>query len=330
MTEAVRLLDFGGVAPLRSQALYHGLAWAATERTPDTIVLCHPTRPYFCVGFHQNPSRELDLDFCRAQGYPVFHRRIGGGSVYLDRDQLFYQVILHSSRAPWRVDAIYQRYLAGPVAALRGLGLPAVLAGSNEIEVGGRRIAGTGGGQIGNGMALTGNLLLDFPYEVMTRAWSAPSEAFRELAGDGLRQSLTTLRRELSRAPGMDALKELVVRGFEETLGCSLRAGELTPAEREAVAGAEERLLRRSMGEQQASDSSKERTLKIARDVYVREIEVETPAGPERRAVRVRAGVTEESRVSAPDTRPSEVEGPARTRDSVRRGVGTGEEELSA
>ncbi len=265
---AVRLLDLGEVSALRSQALYHGLAQAMTASSPDTIVLCRPSETYFCVGYHQEPHAELDLAFCRAHGYRVIHRKIGGGTVVLDRDQLFYQVILHASRAPQRVDSIYETFLAAPVATLRALGLPATLEGTNEIEVRGRRIAGTGGGRIADAMVLTGNLLLDFPYELMTRAWRTPTDAFRDLAGAALQRSVTTLRRELDAIPSLDAVKDLLIRTFGETLARPLVAGSLTSAEISAIHEAEAELLEHP---EEGSLVRGERVLKIARGVYVRQ-----------------------------------------------------------
>ncbi|MEK7838850.1 MAG: lipoate--protein ligase family protein, partial [candidate division NC10 bacterium] len=166
----VRLLDLGEVSPLRSQAIYHGLGASMDDASPDTIVLCRPAAPYFCVGYHQSPAEELDLDWCREAGYPVLQRRIGGGTVFLDSSQLFYQCIFHRRRAPLMVDAIYRRFLMPVVEALRALGLAATLEGVNEIEVEGRRIAGTGGGQIGEAVVVVGNVLLDFPEALMARA----------------------------------------------------------------------------------------------------------------------------------------------------------------
>jgi lipoate-protein ligase A len=236
-------------------------------------VLCWPERTYFSVGHHQLPERELDLAFCHEQGYPVYQRQIGGGTVLLGPEQLFYQHIVHTSRAPLRVEAIYRRSLAAPVEALRALGLPAHLEGVNEIEVRGRRIAGTGGGQIGQAMVVTGNILLDFPYDLMVRAWRVPSPAFRELAAQGLRNALTTLRRELGSEPPLPEVKGLLVRKFQETLGCGLEPDTLTPAEEEAVAEAERELLAPSAYEPPVPS---ERVLKIARGVYVRD----SPHGP--------------------------------------------------
>jgi len=146
--------------------------------------------------------------------------------------------------------------------------VPATLEGTNEIEVRGRRIAGTGGGRIGDAMVVTGNLLLDFPYELMTRAWRTPTEAFRRLAGEALRRSVTTLRKELDLAPSMDGVKELLVRKYRQTLARPLLAGSLTPAESAAVSEAEAELLEFSAEGSLVRD---ERVLKIARGVYVRQ-----------------------------------------------------------
>ncbi len=265
----IRYLDLGFVSPLRSQAIYHGLAAAMDAATPDTIVFCAPAAPYVCVGYHQNAADVLDLPLCRRRGWPVLRRRIGGGAVYLDRHQLFYQAIVHRSRAPFTVERVYATYLAAPVQALRRFGLDAALRAPNEIEVGGRRIAGTGGGQIGEAMVVVGNVLLDFPDHRMAEAWRAPSRPFRRLAHDGLRSHLTTLRRELAVPPSMEALQDAIAAAYAETLGEPLVPGRLMASEGAAIADAERRLASAAFVlERRARPRA---GLKIARATYVYE-----------------------------------------------------------
>ena len=115
----IRRFDLGFVTPLRSQAIYHGLAAAMDQGSPDTIVFCAPAGPCFCVGYHQNAGEVLDLALCRRRGWPVLRRRLGGGAVYLDERQLFYQAIVHRSRAPFTVERVYATYLAAPRQAHR-------------------------------------------------------------------------------------------------------------------------------------------------------------------------------------------------------------------
>lgn len=310
----IRRLDLGPVSPLRSQGIYHGLAAAMDAATPDTIVFCTPAEPYFCVGYHQNAADVLDLARCRRRGWPVLRRGIGGGAVYLDRSQLFYQAIVHRSRAPFAVERIYATYLAAPVAALRRLGLAASLRAPNEIEVGGRRIAGTGGGQIGEAVVVVGNVLFDFPDERMAMAWRAPSRPFRRLAHEGLKRYLTTLARELAAPPSMAALRDAIAAAYAETLSRPLVPGVLTVPERRAIAAAERRLASRAFV--LAPASRPPRGLKLARGTYV--FEGHDRSAAVRVSLRVRDGVVDDVAVRGADPR------------AVRRLIGHSLEALGA
>ena len=101
----IRLLDLGTVSALRSQTVYHAVAHAMTEDTPDTIILVSPAEPYVCIGYHQELEKEVDLDYCRAHGLPVYRREVGGGAVYLDDGQLFAQWIFQQGQMPAAIDA---------------------------------------------------------------------------------------------------------------------------------------------------------------------------------------------------------------------------------
>ena len=49
-----------------------------------------PSAPSPPQAIYQGAAEVLDLPLCRRRGWPVLRRKIGGGAVYLDRDQLFY------------------------------------------------------------------------------------------------------------------------------------------------------------------------------------------------------------------------------------------------
>ena len=284
----VRLLDLGAVSPLRSQAVYHGLAERMDDAACDTIVLCRPAAPYFCVGHHQVPGEELDLDWCRRRSYPVIQRRIGGGTVFLDERQLFYQCVFHRRQAPFAVEAIYRRFLTPAVRALQTLGLRASLEAVNEIEVEGRRIAGTGGGQIGEAVVVVGNLLLGFPAEVMARAWRVPSAAFRRLAEEGLRHHLTTLARLLDAPPSPEEMGRRLVAEYARALGRPLVPGALTAAEEAAIRDAEQMLSR--LDQPGARERPRDAALKVTHRVRVREWVWPGGAGPVRVTARLADG----------------------------------------
>ena len=80
----IRLLNLGEVSPIRSQAIYHGVAYAMGPDDPDTITLMRPSAPYVCIGHHQDAATEVDLEYCAEAGLAVYRREVGGGAVYLD------------------------------------------------------------------------------------------------------------------------------------------------------------------------------------------------------------------------------------------------------
>lgn len=290
----LRVLNLGSCDWSLTQSLYHAVAEAITEGSSDTLILCRPAQPYLCLGYHQPCDAVLDRDACRQMGLPIYRRRLGGGATYLDRNQIFYQCILHHSRAPAMIQDLYAKTLAAPVQALRRLGLKASLRDLNEIEVRGRRIAGTGGGRIGEACVVVGNLLFDFDYSAMSRAWRVPWESFRRLAAEALPRSLVTLQ-ELGVGATFCQVEEILIEEFQRALQATLRAGqpngqELFLAEAATRDHTSEACLRLH-GDAEAAPMN---SLKIAAGVWVRAVRVPTPAGELRASVLVRDEVIEE------------------------------------
>ena len=89
----MKLYNLGHVPWLESQLIYHALPRLDMEG----LILVAPAEPYVCIGYHQDVTQEVDLDYCQAHDIPVFRREVGGGAVYLDGNQLFYQVVLHKN-----------------------------------------------------------------------------------------------------------------------------------------------------------------------------------------------------------------------------------------
>ena len=237
----IRLLDLGLVPPLQTQAVYHMLAERMSADERDTIILCRPSAPYLCLGYHQAFESIFDADECQRRGLPVLRRRLGGGATYLDENQLFYQCIFHHSRMPAMLKDIYQMALSAPVNTLKQLGLNAELREVNEIEVEGQRIAGTGGGRIDEACVVVGNLLFDFDFEAMTSVWRTPSLSFRSLAEKALRERLVTLN-QLGVTVSRETIEKLLIEEFSKSFGRELRMDSLTAEELE-LAQAMEKVL---------------------------------------------------------------------------------------
>jgi lipoate-protein ligase A len=189
---------------------------------------------------------------------------------------LFYQCVFHHSRLPVLLKEIYQRLLAAPVATLRRLGFDAALRDLNEVEVEGKRIAGIGGGRIGEAAVVIGNILFDFDYAAMAQVWNAPSESFRELAAQTLQEHVNTLAR-LHAEFSMAEVESVLIEEFAQCLARPVIAGDLTPAEEtrarklaKRMTSAEYLNMHRENGRITPMDS-----LKIAANIFIRAAEVQ-------------------------------------------------------
>lgn len=227
----VRLIDLGVVPYMSTQSVWHAVAYAMEAGSPDTITLLSPDRPYICIGYHQELEKEVDLDFCQREGLPVTRREVGGGTVYLDSNQVFTHFIFHRRRVPRSVEEVYQLFCRPTVEAYQALGVAAYHRPVNDIQVAGRKIGGTGAALIGEAMVMAGSLMFDFNTQMMARAIKVSSEKMRDKILENLQDYMTTLRRELGAAPDREMVKGLFIRKCEEVLGVEVVPGELTPKE---------------------------------------------------------------------------------------------------
>lgn len=215
------LYNLGKVTWEESQLLYHALAYSGRE----ALVLLSPSTPYVCIGFHQDASEEVDMAFCETNGIPVFRREVGGGAVYLDGNQFFFQLILNASNPliPSRKDTFYQTFLQPAIDTYRLIGIPVKYKPINDVLAGSRKISGTGVGEIGESIVFVGNLILDFNYEMMSKVLKVPDEKFRDKIHKTLKENLTTIREELDADESAKwneaSLNELLKSQFQKLLG---------------------------------------------------------------------------------------------------------------
>ena len=239
----IRLLDLGLVPSLRSQTFYHALAHGMTSDDPDTILLVFPIDPYVCIGFHQDLEREVDLGYCRAQGLPVYRREVGGGAVYLDRNQLFTQWVFHRDHLPASLEKRFELYIQPLVETYLELGIEAYRRPLNDIHVGGKKIGGTGAASIGNAEVVVGSLMFDFDSQVMARVLKVPSEKMRDKVHQSLREYITTITREMGGAPNQEGVKAIYLEKARAALGVEIVPGALTDQEESLTREWDERFL---------------------------------------------------------------------------------------
>jgi lipoate-protein ligase A len=285
---AIRLLDVGLVSPLRSQTLFHAVAYAMDAATPDTIMLVSTEQPYVSIGFHQEADKEVDLDYCREHDLPVLRREVGGGAVYLDSGQLFTQWMFQRRHLPADVGERFRLYAGPLVETYRALGVNASFRPVNDIHVDGRKIGGTGAASIGQAEVMAGSLMFDFNFELMARVLKVASEKMRDKVYQGLNEYMTTLTRQLGQTPDRSAVARLYVDQCAAALGREIVPGDLTERE---LAEARELDARFSSDDWLFQKGGlRQHGVKIHADVRVVEAAHKAPGGLIRATARLRQG----------------------------------------
>ncbi len=233
--ETWRLLDIGPIEPIETQIIYDMIAQGITEgESENTLIICWPAKPLVSLGYFQEIEKDIDLAFCRENDIFVTRRVIGGGGVYLDEGQMFYQLIhrVDSPASVRNIDAYYRKFLEPPVQAYRNLGIDAEFKPVNDIQVEGRKISGNGAGDVGDARILTGNIIFTFNYDMMVKVLKVPDEKFRDKIAKGLRERLSTIERETGKTFNREAVKKDLIHQFEKILDIKLVPGEMTEWER--------------------------------------------------------------------------------------------------
>lgn len=219
----MRVLDFGTTTAVRSQSCWHALARCAGAGDGPTLSFVRPAEPYVCLGYHRLLA-EIDTDWCAAQALPVLRRMVGGGPVYLDSDQLFFQITLPAHSVTGSRERAMAALLTPAVEALRSVGIEAELDEFGEITVGGAKVCGHGAGQLRAGVVVVGNLITAFDHVQATRVLRLEPPARAEVLELMRRHVAAT---EVDPASWQAAMVAAYARHFDREPA----PGEPTPAE---------------------------------------------------------------------------------------------------
>ena len=296
MSKKVRLLYMEGVSPLRSQTVYHAVAYAMKEDSPNTIIMVSPKAPYVCVGYHQDLQKEVDLEYIQTNGLTVLRREVGGGAVYLDNGQLFSQWIFHKNDLPSSLDERFKLYIDPLVQTYDALGINAVHRPVNDVLVNGKKIGGTGAAQIGIAEVVVGSLMYTFDKKAMSKVLKVPSEKMRDKVFESLEAYMTTMTEQLGYTPDRAVVKDLYMKKVSEALGVEVYEGEWTAEEEIAAQEIDERFMSDEWLYQKGR--LQQPGVKIHQDVHIVEAAFKAQGGLIRVIARLRDGRIDDVSIS--------------------------------
>lgn len=199
------------------------------------------------VGRFQSLHDELDVVACRRQHVAVARRPTGGGAIVMGPGQLGVAVA-----CPAPVDTspreLLRRYAGGIVAGLARLGVDAAFRSKNDLEVGGRKIAGLGLYLDDRGALLFhASVLADLDVAQMLGLLRIPGAKLSGHAVTRVEERITTVHRETGLPIDGAGLRDAIAAGFADAFGCELDPGGLS---------SDERLRRDELVEQRYADDA--------------------------------------------------------------------------
>lgn len=210
------IYNLGMVSWWESQCYYHALAYLGREG----VILCRPAEAYICLGLHDDIDQEIDQEFCQSSKLPLLRRETGGGVVYLDHRQIFYQVVLDRENhlLPLKRDMFFAKILQPVIDVFRSFGIEAELAPPADIKAGGRKCSGNAAGDIGQAVAYVGNMMIDFNYELMSRILKVPAPVYRQFLCKAMRDNMLVLADKIN-GLDYDAVESGLRSGFAKIFG---------------------------------------------------------------------------------------------------------------
>jgi len=236
MKRAFRVIDTG-IRDGREQIAFDQALIDARKagEIPDTIrFLRFP--PTALIGRHQALSKEVRVDYCRERGIGLVRRITGGGAIYFDEGQLGWSLVF--DRATLGIASLgdlAREICEAAAAGLSTLGIDARYRPRNDIEVGGRKLSGTGGFFDDDTLFYQGTVLVDLDPERMVAALNVPQAKLAKRGLDSATQRVVTLRELLGEAPSIEAVQDALLKGFAERLRIAPTRGAITELE-EALA----------------------------------------------------------------------------------------------
>lgn len=180
----------------------------------------------------------LNIQGCYNGDIAINRRITGGGTILMGEGQL--GVALATSSGYPGIPSHPQEFLEtcaqGIREGLRELGIEAHFRLKNDIEVGGRKIAGLGVYQDDqDSLLFHASVLVDFDVRLMLALLNVPAEKLSDKAIASVAERLTTVNKEIGRRITTSEVREKVKQGFAHTFGINFLPQPFTEREQEEI-----------------------------------------------------------------------------------------------
>jgi lipoate-protein ligase A len=242
LTAEWRLIINDLVEPITGVATIEAVGIARSKNlVPNTIIFWRPKTPFICLGYFQRVKDEIYPEVCEKMGIKVARRILGGGTGYVDTNQLLYDVVTNSEHpltfTTGNIERMYKHALIGVIQGLKELGFEDVVLKpdyNSAIWLNGKKVSGNSATGLSGSQIVGGSLLLELDYEALAKTFRNPFKNLK--AGiNTLSEGITAINLERKDKVTLDQVKAAVKVGFEKALNIKLTQGIFVKEELELI-----------------------------------------------------------------------------------------------
>ena len=156
----------------------------APEWCNDELFFIWDINPAIVCGKHQLIESEVNMDYVRKIGVPIYRRHSGGGTIFADEGCFMFTFIKRTGKR----DDVFRECLSSVVEAFHEIGLDTELSGRNDLMFRGKKFSGNAYYRNENGSILHGTLLYKTDIEQLVRTITPDNEKLISKGIESVRQ----------------------------------------------------------------------------------------------------------------------------------------------
>ena len=156
----------------------------ASEWLDEELFFIWDIHPAIVCGKHQLIEGEVNMEYVRKIGVPIYRRHSGGGTIFADEGCFMFTFIKRSGKR----DDVFRECLSSVVKAFGEIGLETELSGRNDLLFKGKKFSGNAYYRNENGSILHGTLLYKTDIEQLVRTITPDNEKLISKGIESVRQ----------------------------------------------------------------------------------------------------------------------------------------------
>lgn len=194
--------------------------------------------PSVWIGYYQQPSEDVDLDFCQKNNLKIVRRLNSGGAVYQDYGTFCYSAFINKIEffqhySINHTDELYQLFGNTIVGLCQEIGIQAKLSPINDITVGERKIYGSAQLDWYSAFAHSGSVLVNVDRDAMQAALKPSNLKFADKGFTNVKDRVVNISELTSSSITVDYVMQIFKDSFPKTLNVALVEDELTKSEKD-------------------------------------------------------------------------------------------------